>query len=153
MVIHGLTPDECREVLGRSRHGKLACARDGQPYVVPISFYLDPEENCAYSFSAVGQKIEWMRGNPKVCLEVDEIVDQFHWTTVVAFGRYEEIPDSRQHTDARRRAHELLQGHAEWWLPGIGRLNATEGHPTSVIYRIHIDRMTGRRADRPRPGS
>ena len=151
MVIHELTPAECRDLLSRVRHGRLGCARADQPYIVPISFYLDPEEDYAYSFSAVGQKIDWMRENPKVCLEVDEIVDQFRWTTVVAFGRYEEISDSRQDTDARRRAHALLQQRAEWWLPGIAKLNAAEQHPTSVIYRIHIDRMTGRRTARPRP--
>ncbi len=148
MVIHELTPAECRAVLTRSRYGRLGCARDNQPYVVPISFYLDPEDDCSYGFTTVGQKVDWMRSNPRVCLEVDEIVDQFRWTTVIAFGHYEELPNAPLDTDARRRAYDLLQRHAEWWLPGIGRLNAAEQAATSVIYRIHIDRMTGRRANR-----
>ena len=32
-----------------------------------------------------------MRENPKVCLEVEEIGDKSHWTTVLVIGRYEEI--------------------------------------------------------------
>ena len=50
-----------------------------------------PSGNCLYAFSTIGQKIEWMRENPKVCLEVEEIDDQSHWTTVLVIGRYEEI--------------------------------------------------------------
>ena len=32
-----------------------------------------------------------MRENPKVSLEVEEIEDKNSWTTVVVFGRYQEI--------------------------------------------------------------
>ena len=35
-----------------------------------------------------------MRENPKVCLEVEEIDGKDSWTTVVVFGRYEEIHQS-----------------------------------------------------------
>jgi nitroimidazol reductase NimA-like FMN-containing flavoprotein (pyridoxamine 5'-phosphate oxidase superfamily) len=43
------------------------------------------EEDCLYGFAFHGQKIDWMRANPNVCVEVDEIVDQYHWTTVLVF--------------------------------------------------------------------
>jgi nitroimidazol reductase NimA-like FMN-containing flavoprotein (pyridoxamine 5'-phosphate oxidase superfamily) len=102
-----------------------------------------------YSFSTLGQKIDWMRGNPRVCVEVDEIVDQLHWTTVLAFGRYEELlRDSRQDEDERRRAHELFQQRSAWWLPGVGKLASGEEHHTPIVYRILIDKLTGRRAAR-----
>jgi nitroimidazol reductase NimA-like FMN-containing flavoprotein (pyridoxamine 5'-phosphate oxidase superfamily) len=149
MVIHELTTTQCREMLGRAHHGRLGCAQDHQPYVVPIFFYLDPEESCLYSFSTVGQKIAWMRANPRVCVEIDEIVDQFRWTTVVVFGRYEELGDSARDSDARRRAFELFQQHSQWWLPGTGKVVLGEEHHTPVTYRIVIDGMTGRRAGGP----
>jgi hypothetical protein len=41
MHIHELTVNECREVLKNTNIGRLACARDNQPYVVPVHFYLD----------------------------------------------------------------------------------------------------------------
>lgn len=145
MLIHELTAAQCQEVLGRTSLGRLACARDDQPYIVPIFFYFDVTEKSLYSFSTAGQKIAWMRGNPKVCVAVDEISDQFHWTTVVVFGRYEEIRDSKQESDARSRAHELFQQRPEWWLPGAGKLSTGEEHHTPVIYRIRVDRMSGRR--------
>src|SRR5688500_16233879 len=99
MLIHDMTVAECHEVLGRTRLGRLACALDDQPYIVPIFFYFDITDPYLYSFSTVGQKIEWMRGNPKVCVEVDEISDQFHWTTVVLFGLYEELRSSGPQSD------------------------------------------------------
>lgn len=145
MVIHQLTPAECFELLGRARQGRLACSRHEQPYIVPFSFYLDQPRECLYSFSTLGQKIEWMRANPRVCVEVDEIVDRLNWTTVVVFGRYEEL-DSQEDDAARRRAFELFQQRESWWLPGAGKSPAGEEHGTSIIYRITIDKMSGRRA-------
>ena len=71
--------------------GRLGCARDNQPYIVPISFYFDPAGRCLYSFATAGQKIDWMRSNPRVCLEVDEIGDEFHWNSVLVIGRFEEL--------------------------------------------------------------
>lgn len=146
MVIHELTAGECGAALERAHVGRLACARADQPYVVPISFYADLVEKCLYSFSTLGQKIDWMRGNPKVCVEVDEIVDRFHWTSVIVFGRYEEVLDSPLESHARRRAHDLLRPHEDWWLPAAGKLASGTEHHVPVVYRIHIERMTGRRA-------
>jgi uncharacterized protein len=146
MVIHELTPSECEEVLARATVGRLACARHDQPYVVPTSVYFDSAEKALYSISTVGQKIDWMRDNPKVCVEVDDISERFHWTTVVVFGRYEEIHESERESPARRRAFELFQPRTEWWLPGLGKLTIGEEHHTAVIYRIRVDRITGRRA-------
>jgi len=149
MLIHELTPDDCRELLARSSLGRLACTRFDQPYVVPIHFSLDAERSCVYAFSTVGQKILWMRENPQVCLEVEEIRDKENWTTVLAFGRYEEIHQNPQEAEARRRAEQLFLQRRDWWLPAAGRVEGRE-HPDVVVYRIQIDRLTGRRATRER---
>jgi len=145
MLIHELTEDECRDILKRTNLARLACSRHDQPYIVPIHF--DFDEEWFYSFSTLGQKIDWMRANPKVCVEVDDITDKTHWTTVVAFGRYQELTDSLSHFGARNRARELFEKRPEWWLPGAGKLVSSE-HPIPVVYRIRINRMTGRRAAR-----
>src|SRR6187399_1498112 len=96
LLIHELTAAECRDVLWRAKLGRLACAKDDQPYVVPIQLSYDALSDALYAFSTVGQKIEWMRTNPKVCVEIEEITDKSHWTTVVVFGTYEEIHESAQ---------------------------------------------------------
>lgn len=149
MLIHELTPTECREVLCRANLARLACARADQPYVVPVSFAYDTESHCLFSFSTVGKKVDWMRQNPKVCVEVDDVGDRFHWTTIVIFGRYDEIADSAEYKEVRQRAHDLFEQRTEWWLPGAARLGPHEHHAV-VVYRIHVDSMTGRRSARDR---
>jgi uncharacterized protein len=116
---------------------------------VPIHFSFDLEGNCVYAFSPIGQKVAWMRDNPKVCLEIEEIGDQNHWTTVLVLGRYEEIqriPTKPQRASAPGR---LLEQRRQWWLPGAAKVGSAEHHGV-VLYRIRIDRMTGRRAARQR---
>ena len=149
MLIHELTPAECRNVLATVSVARLACAHADQPYIVPISFAFDPASNGLFGFSTMGKKIQWMRANPKVCLEVDEIIDRFHWQTVIVLGRYEEISDVPQQAGERQRMLNLLGTRAEWWFPGAAKFEGTEPHGV-VIFRIHIESMTGRRADRNR---
>jgi uncharacterized protein len=88
-----------------------------------------------------------MRSNPKVCVEVERIVDKFHWSTVIVFGRYEEVGESRR--GLRHRANELFDQRPQWWLPATGKVTDTPEHHAPVVYRIRIDRMSGRRAARP----
>ena len=97
----------------------------------------------------VGQKIDWMRANPKVCVEVEEIADKTHWTTVLVYGRYQEITDSDGDAEARNRAWERFQQRPEWWFPAAAKLPSQERHAL-VVYRIQIDRLTGRRSTRER---
>ena len=150
MRIGSLSEGECAALLQRSELGRIACARHDQPYIVPIHFSFDAARKCLYSFSAIGQKIDWMRENPRVCVEVDDIADKDHWTSVLIFGGYEELTDSSDDIDARRRARILFEGRSEWWFPAAGKTEA--GPPSAVvIYRIRIDRMTGRQAARTRP--
>ena len=149
MIVHELTRQDCIDVLQRTHVGRLACVRHAQPYIVPVSFYFDTFDTCLYSFSTVGQKIHWMRDNPKVCVEVDEVVDRFTWTSVVLSGLYEELSDTGEAARAKARALTLLQERAEWWLPGIARLSTATAQGAPVVYRVQIATLSGRRASRP----
>lgn len=146
MFIHEMTVDECRSALKNANIGRLACARDNQPYLVPINIAFDG--TYLYGFTTVGQKIEWMRSNPLVCFEVDEIISHNQWMSIIVFGRYEELPDSRDYETARIQAHRLLQKRVMWWEPAyISQEHRDQPHSlTPIFYRIHIDKMTGHRA-------
>ncbi len=147
MIIHELTQDECRTVLSGTNLARLACAHANQPYIVPILCYYDREGDCLYSVAAEGQKVDWMRANPKVCVEFSEVSDQFHWRTILAFGRYEELTDAPSDGHLRRRAHELVEQRPEWWFPAMQKPGP--GVPArTVVYRIRIDELTGRWAAR-----
>ena len=143
MLIHEMTETECRAALERSSFGRLACVRGDQPYVVPIYFSYDGKH--LYGVTTLGQKIDWMRSNPLVCLEIDEMTSHFRWMSVVVFGRYEELSDAPEHEDARAHALDVLQERDMWWQPASVATERREQRPP-LFYRIHIDRMTGHRA-------
>ena len=147
MVIHEMTPDECRELLSRTTLVRLACARANKPYIVPVCLAYHKKTQDLFGVSPAGKKITWMRRNPRVCIEVDDVQDRFHWTTLVIDGRYEEIPPTAANREIRELALGLFRRRAEWWLPALGKVEGREQH-SLVVYRIVIDSMTGRRADR-----
>jgi uncharacterized protein len=145
MQIRELTAEECVVMLQATNLGRLACVRYNSPYIVPI--YYDYYDDALYSFATVGKKIQWMRTNPRVCVEVDDIVDQFNWTTVVVKGKYEELTKSTAHEAARQRAYLLFENRPDWWFPAAGKTRTSEIR-TPVIYRIQIESVSGRRASR-----
>lgn len=147
MLIHDLGFDECVQLLQRNAVGHLGCAKDDQPYVVPIHYSFDVDQQVIYVVSTVGQKVEWMRANPRVCLTVDEITDKDHWTTVVLSGSYEELEDAHDADAAQTRSQQLFQQRKEWWLPAMAKHPADAGRKV-LVFRIRIDRMTGRRSKR-----
>lgn len=145
MIIHEMTGEECHEFLRQMKFGRLGCARDRQPYVVPIYFASDRKH--LYCFSTIGQKISWMRANPLVCVEVDEVVNQLHWKSVVVLGKYEELGDAPSCVNAREYALELLQKRAIWWQPAYAATKdrGSRDALTPVFYRIQIKQVTGHR--------
>ena len=84
MIIEELTFLECHAMLQRAEIARLACAVDNQPYIVPIN--VDFGDGCLYGYSTMGQKINWMRVNPLVCLEIEEFTGHKLWATLVCLG-------------------------------------------------------------------
>ena len=146
MLIQEMSRQESLDLLTRTHLGRLACAQGNQPYVVPI--YFAYKNNSLYGFATVGQKIDWMRSNPLVCVEADEVVSPQEWMSVVVFGRYEEMPDTPEYQPQRAFAHNLLQKKGMWWEPGYVKtiLHGTHRPLVAVFYRIHVAQITGHRA-------
>ena len=146
MLIQEMTREASLDFLARKRLGRLACARGGQPYITPM--YFAHANNWLYSFSTVGQKLEWMRLNPLVCVEADEIESPQKWCSVIVLGRYEELSKTPEHEDARRLAYSLLQRRPLWWEPGYVRmiLHGKERELEPVYFRVHVGQISGHRA-------
>jgi len=145
MTIDEMTEKECLEVLQRASLGRLGCAMDNQPYVIPI--YLAYEPGFIYVFSTYGKKIEWMRANPKVCVEIDEVKGQTEWLSVLATGRFEELPEPQFEME-RAHARELLQKRHHWWLNALAERRKSEPDESilPLFFRIHIGSVTGLRS-------
>src|SRR5450631_1482971 len=106
MVIREMSREECLRVLAGARLARLACAHENQPYVVPVYLAYHEASECLYGFTTPGQKVAWMRANPLVCIEVDEVAAYDQWVSVVAIGRYEELPETPGSDGTHGRAPE-----------------------------------------------
>lgn len=146
MLMSEMTKDECRDLVTRLGFGRLACAHQNQPYIVPIYFAYEPDH--LYGFATLGRKVEWMRSNPRVCVQVDDVISHFRWSSVIVLGRYEELPDSPEYAAVRLQAQVRLERRALWWQTACAA-SLVRGEPDStkaVFYCVHVEEMTGRRA-------
>lgn len=146
MIITRLRSRESRELLARLGFGRLACASNNRPYIVPIYFVYERER--LYCFSTLGQKITWMRENPLVCVEVDEVHSHDEWTSVIVLGRYIEIPNTPENHKGWETARSLIQKRALWWQSGYSaaQVRRQRGPTAPIFYCILIEQLSGLRA-------
>jgi nitroimidazol reductase NimA-like FMN-containing flavoprotein (pyridoxamine 5'-phosphate oxidase superfamily) len=145
MRIVAASQQECSDLLKRVSIGRLACSLNDQPYVVPVAFSYEPDS--IYIFSTVGKKIEWMRQNPKVCLQADEIASRSNWSSVIVTGTYSELSEM-QYPAQREHALEQLAQYSEWWRIPLAerREKINEVAIDTVFCRIDIKSMSGLRS-------
>lgn len=135
-MITRLNEEEARALLTASRVGRLGCVYDGGPYVVPINYVLDGES--IYVHSLQGRKLQALRTNPKACLQVDRVIDTYHWSSVIAFGTYEEVTDPNERDDAVRRLLTRFPN-----LTPVESVPVHDGQSSVVVFRIRIQEITG----------
>ena len=142
MRIIEISQDECKDLLNRVSVGRLACCLENQPYVVPICFAYQPEY--LDMFSTLGQKIKWMRQNPKVCLQADEIGSRSDWTSVVVKGTYLELREPQYATE-KEQAKGRLARYSDWWRTPLAERRERTGDLSiePVFFRIDIASMSG----------
>src|ERR1700722_7136411 len=146
MLVSELHSKDCFELLARLGFGRLACAHENQPYIVPIYFAYEPGRPSA--FGTLGQKVKWRRPNPLVAVEADEVKSHGDWTSVVVRGRFEEFPDTPEYADKRHQAQVVLEKRSLWWQTGFAAAQ-TRGQfdrDLPIFYCIHIDELSGHRA-------
>ena len=128
---------EALDVIKSGKIGRLGCIDNQEPYVVPINYLAD--EGSIYSHSLPGRKIDAMRAHPRACLQVDQIDDDFHWRSAIAFGNFEEITLP---ADRREILGKLLVR-----FPALTPVESTiirdAAAPDSIVFRIVVDRVTG----------
>jgi uncharacterized protein len=145
MLVTRMRTKACREMLRRLGYGRLACACNNRPYIVPIYFAYDADR--LYCFSTLGRKIEWMRENPLVCVQADEVRGHDDWASVVVLGRYDEIPGTRESSKSREQVRALLKMRSLWWQSGYtaSQVRSKAKVPVPVYYCIKIEELSGLR--------
>ncbi|RYZ24238.1 MAG: pyridoxamine 5'-phosphate oxidase family protein [Chitinophagaceae bacterium] len=141
-----LQPEEIETVLKSQLVGRIGCSVDGLPYIVPISYVY--QDDYVYCHTKRGRKVDMMRENPKVCFQVENMVDQANWKSVVAHGIYEELTTEED----IHQGVQLLLGR---YLPlvssetmHLGRLwpfsPDNDAEVNGIVFRIQLTHKSGR---------
>ncbi len=136
-------------VLTMQHVGRLGCCIDDKPYVVPITYVY--QDGIVYGHTNVGKKVEILRRNPNVCLEVDQVESLEKWRSVIAWGIWEELEGVEAADALGILASGLkpFESSETAHLPDLSnddiaanrmKLRATKG----IVYRIKLGEKTGR---------
>ncbi|HVK90860.1 MAG TPA: pyridoxamine 5'-phosphate oxidase family protein [Mycoplana sp.] len=151
MYVREMAYPECHSLVAAGDLARLACCKEGQPYIVPITYVLDGQ--CLYCFSMPGQKVDWMRANSKVCLQVDAFSGRRQWKSVILTGRYRELSPAPTPHSEWIRAWSLLEKKTNWWEPGGLKPGPQliSGESPHIFFSVDVDGMTGRAAFEDEP--
>ena len=147
-MIKNLKKDQCHLLLQDNYWGNLAFTGHSSPYVLPITYYFDKGNNCIVRTSAEGHKIDCLRKNKLVSLNVTRVLSINDWSSVLIHGEYEELTG----IDAKYHLHQFVQGikgiiaeKGESDLKFISDFsNSIRPDAIAVVYRIRIKEMTGK---------
>ncbi|HEX3281049.1 MAG TPA: pyridoxamine 5'-phosphate oxidase family protein [Pyrinomonadaceae bacterium] len=135
--MRSLLEKEGEELLTAARIGRLGCVDNGEPYVVPISYFF--EDGSIYSHSLPGRKIDILRSHPRACLQVDDIESDFSWRSAIAYGDFEEVHEPAERNVILRK----LLSRFPLLTPVESTMALDASAPDSVVFRLRIDRITG----------
>lgn len=139
--VEELSNAEINQVLDRVGYGHLACSRDDQPYVVPVHYAYAGGK--VYIYTTEGKKFEIIKTNPSICLQVEEVMDNQHWQSVIVDGIAEQITDKDEREKALKIIIEanptLTPAMSIRWMDNWVRENI------AVVYRVTPKSVSGRR--------
>lgn len=135
MSIGKLGNTDALVILREGTLGRLGCIAEGWPYVVPVNYYFDGEN--IYIHTLPGKKLDALRANPRVCLQVDEIKDTYNWRSVIAYGTFEEISNEETQENVLTKLYSRLPH----MTPVESRL--VKGSKGTIVFRVKVEEVTG----------
>ncbi|WP_252729810.1 pyridoxamine 5'-phosphate oxidase family protein [Zobellia uliginosa] len=146
-----ISVSESTRVLRDNYSGHLAYIADGKPYVIPITYFFDAEDNSIISYTAEGHKIDSMRENDSVSVVVEQIQSMVNWESALIHGTFEEL----EGITAKQKLHLFTEGvkaiirskeHKNpEFINEFSSKSYTRGNP--IVYRINILEITGKRRE------
>lgn len=132
-MVEYLSKDDSESLLTENALGHLGCYDGFNSYVFPTNYVYDGKD--IYCLSMVGAKVNIMRQNKRVCLQVDAVNDFDNWKSVMVHGDYSELADERERYYAIKKFNESLL-----------HVKMSEGGKNTklIIYKISVDEITGR---------
>lgn len=148
IMIENLDITDCLSILGSNHIGRLGYVFGQSPFILPITYYHDPEEKCIISYSSEGHKIDAMRRYDIVALQVDEIKGIHDWKSVMVQGRYDELASSDAKLYLRRFAdgvNKIISKNNQQTPQFIKEFsNKLDQKGLPIVYRIVISDIFGK---------
>ncbi len=143
--IEELSRKEVDELLSSSEAGRFGLSVGDEPYVVPVSYWY--RDGKIYFHSGEGKKIEYMKKNPKVCFEVDEVAKDGSWRSVIVYGKVVLARDP----ETRKKVFRKIFGLAHYEamagaMQGMGHPTASTESAGPYVGWIEARDMTGRKS-------
>jgi len=142
--VKNMSSNEVEEFLGRVNYGHLGCSKNDHPYVLPIHFAYDRQT--IYIYTTEGKKSEMIDANPEICLQVEKVIDNENWVSVIVVGDARRLvnADDREEAYASIAATNptLTPAISYRWLDNWVR----ENKDAEVVYRIDRKTTSGRLA-------
>ena len=140
-VFQEMSASDCHALLARNHVARLAFSFHDRVDIEPIHYVYDGD--WLFGRTAPGSKLVTLAHNHWVALEIDETRDVFDWESVVLHGSFltldPEVPGVEAH--AWSRGVELLRRVVPETLTAADPVGFR-----TVVFRVHVDAMTGRRA-------
>ncbi|MFG6687399.1 pyridoxamine 5'-phosphate oxidase family protein [Mariniflexile sp. HNIBRBA6329] len=150
-MIQNIEEKEMRFILENNYVGQLGYVYRNRPYVVPITYYFDKEKNAIICYSGDGHKMNALRINKEVCLQVSAINTVNNWKSVLVHGKFV------QHFGSNAKAYlhkfslgvkdvilEKEQTELDFIYEFSSKVNE-EG--SAIVFLIEIEEMTGKKRD------
>jgi nitroimidazol reductase NimA-like FMN-containing flavoprotein (pyridoxamine 5'-phosphate oxidase superfamily) len=135
MSISKLGDRDSLAILREGTLGRLGCIAADWPYVVPVNYFFDGRD--IYIHTLPGKKLDALRDNPRVCLQVDDIKDSYNWRSVIAYGTFEEVSNEEMRENVLTKLYSRLPH----MTPVESKM--VEGAKGTVVFRIKMEEVTG----------
>ncbi|WP_299113925.1 pyridoxamine 5'-phosphate oxidase family protein [uncultured Winogradskyella sp.] len=147
-MIRSLSETESLNILQSNYIGNLSYIYRNRPFIAPITYYFNKENDEIIGYSAEGHKVMAMRKNINVCLNVSEVDSVNDWISILVHGRFTEIKGS----EAKAKLHEFSLGVKDLIINKEHRKLDFISEFSSKIYKddlpvifvIKVEEVTGR---------
>lgn len=143
-----LSSKEKKSILNKNYVGNLSYMYHNEPFVVPITYLYDEEQNHIICYSRIDHKINALRKKKAVTLSVSAINSESKLESVLVKGKYRE----RSGSGAKAILHQFSLGvkkiilnNQQKKLEFINEFSSkTIGNDIPVVFTIEIEEITSK---------
>jgi nitroimidazol reductase NimA-like FMN-containing flavoprotein (pyridoxamine 5'-phosphate oxidase superfamily) len=139
-----------KKVLRSTKYITIAMCMDGEPYLVSLSHVYDEGEACLYFHCARdGKKLDILRANPRVWGQalIDRSYHEGECSHLYASVMFDGVVDFIEDLEEKRRVMKrMIRFQDSNPEPLLARLTKAEALRNTVVGRIRMGEMTGKRS-------